>query len=115
MKTLYKFTYNIICDHAHVTPYDCEEVGAAYESVHSGRRFSKNSLNSLKKIEGGYEMVGESYEQGMMLFTQKIINTMADSIEQYNQRVAECQFIREKVKVRQGMLLGDLGDGGQHV
>ena len=101
MKTLYKFNYNIICDHMRVKRYDCKEIGSTYESADSGRKFAKNSLNSLKKVDGGYEMIGDSYEQGMVLFAQKIINSMEDSVEQYKQKISECQYVMEKVKIRQ--------------
>lgn len=113
MKTLYKFNYNIICDNINVKMYDCKEVGATYESVDSGRRFAKNSLNSLKKVEGGYEMVGDSYEQGMVLFAQKIINSMEDSIEQYKLRTAECKLIMDKVGARRDMYMQSMRNSNE--
>lgn len=101
MKTLYKFNYNIICDRTYVKTYDCQEIGATYECMDSSRRFAKNSINSLKKVDGGYEMLSDTYEQGIVLFSQKIINVMEDLMDQYKSKVDECKLIKEKVKVRQ--------------
>lgn len=100
MKTLYKFNYNIICDTLNVKMYNCEEVGSTYESVDSGRRFAKNTLNSLKKVDGGYEMLGDSYNQGMVLFSQKIINSVEDSIELFKHKISECSLIKERLGAR---------------
>ena len=101
MKTIFKFNYNIICDNISVKMYDCEEVGAAYESCDTGRKFLKNSLNVLKKVDGGYEMLTDSHEKGMVNFTQKIINAMEDTMEQCKIKAGECRLISERVKARQ--------------
>lgn len=101
MKTLYKLNYNVICDGTRVTPYDCEEKGATYECIDSGRRFQKNAINSLKKVDGGYEMISDNYEQGMVDFMRKIINAMEDTLEQYQIKAGECKLILERAKSRQ--------------